>query len=130
MFPVKNRYDEVFRIEIEGWCYGLANYPGEMTPAIVHRLLRELALSFESAIQHNVAFSILELGKMFSDSVEGLVSEREIAFSVLSHLPRPTELDEEQRFVLAQVIDEVERTYGGAVDRFEKRWKTAAKRAA
>lgn len=130
MFPVKNRYDEVFRIEIEGWCYGLANYPGEMTPAIVHRLIRELALSFESAIHHNVVFSILELSKLLSDSVEGIVSQREVAFAIVSHLPRPSELEEEQQYVLASILDQIEKSYGGAIDRFEKRWKTGVKRAA
>ena len=61
MLPVKNRFDEVFEIEIEGWCYGLQNYPGEIFPALVHAIIRELAVSYRTAIAHHYPFPLLDV---------------------------------------------------------------------
>jgi hypothetical protein len=129
MTPI-NRYDEVFQIEVEGWCYGLMKYPGEMSPAIVHRIIRELAMSFEAAIEHHVVFSILGLARQISQAVEGIVSERDVAFSILGQLPNPGRVSEEGRFVLAQIVDEVEREYGGVIARLERKWKPTRRAAA
>lgn len=123
MFKVKNRYDEVFQIEIDGWCYGLTNYPGEISAGMIHRIIRELSISFEAAIQHNVAFNILDMAAKFSKAAKYLIHEKEVAFAILSQLPNPVLLDEEQQCVLALVVDQVEKAYGGAIERFQKRWR-------
>ena len=50
MLEVINRYDEVFQIEMDGWCFGITNYPGEVSAQVVHRIIRELASSFQAAM--------------------------------------------------------------------------------
>ena len=124
MFKVKNRYDEVFRIEIDGWCYGIENYPGEISPSIVLRIIRELSVSFEAAIHHNVVFNILEISSKFSKAAKCLIHEREIAFAILAQLPNPGLLEEEQQCVIALLIDQVEGAYGGALEKFNRRWRS------
>jgi hypothetical protein len=123
MSGVKNRYDEVFQIEMEGWAYGLANYPGEIFPELVFRVIRELESSFVAALQHGHAFNILELSEIFSKAAKYLVHEKDISFCILSILPLPSSLDLDAQFTMAQVIDQVEQTYGGALERMEKKWK-------
>jgi hypothetical protein len=86
MFPVKNRYDEVFKIEIEGWCFGITNYPGEVSPQIVHRIIRELGAGFQAAVEHNVVFDINEIATQFSKAARFLVHEKEIAFAIIAQL--------------------------------------------
>ena len=130
MNEVKNRYDEVFKIEIEGWCFGIENYPGEITASILHRIIRELAISFEAAIQHNVVFDLLEISSQFSKAAKYLVHEREIAFSILGQLPNPSLLDEERQYVLGAILSPVEDAYGGALERFNKKWRPAARKRA
>lgn len=122
MNDIINRYDEVLNAEIDGWCYGITNYPGEIFPGLVHRVVRELAPSFQAAIEHNVVFDILDISLRFSRAAKYLVDEREICFVILAHLPNPTELTEDGQFILAQIIDQAEQAYGSAVERLEKKW--------
>ena len=123
MSTVKNRYDEVFQIEMEGWAYGLSNYPGEIFPELVFRLVRELESSFTAAIQNGYAFNVIDLSQLFSKSAKYLVHEKDITFCILSVLPLPSSLDLDAQYIMAQVIDQVETTYGGALERMEKKWK-------
>ncbi len=117
-----DRYGEVFTIEIEGWCYGVRNYPGELFPGLIHAVIRELAPTFRKAIEHHVAFDIVAIAKKFEKVARGVVKNKEIAFSILSRLPNPLELDEDAQYVLAQVVDRVEQEYGGALERLQRKW--------
>lgn len=130
MLPVKDSYDEVFKVEMEGWCYGIANYPGEIFPGLVHRVIKELGPSFREAIEHHLVFNVIETSQKFSKSAKYLINDKEIAFSILSTLPNPSVLDEDAQFIMAQIIDQVERAYGGALDRLQKKWGWERRQAA
>lgn len=120
---VKNRYDEVFSVEMEGWCYGLETYPGEVYPELVHRIIKELKESLERAIQHNVVFDIVDLSARFSKASKYLVSEKDLVFSLLAQLPLPNQLDEDGMYTLAAVVDKVDKVYEGTLEKLQKRWK-------
>ena len=130
MFPVLNRYDEVFQIEMDGWCFGITNYPGEVSAQVVHRISRLLASSFQTAIEHNVVFDILDLASKFSIAARCLVHEQEIAYGIIAQLPNPANLHEDQQCVLGLVIDKVEQRYPGVLDTFYKRWQIGTREAA
>ena len=123
MIRVLGKYDEVFQIEMEGWAYGISNYPGEIFPELVFRVMRELEGSFVAAVEHHFAFNIIETATMFSRAAKYLVHEKDITFCILSLLPPPNQFDEEGQFVLAQIVDQVEQAYGGALERLEKKWR-------
>ena len=129
MFPVKDRYDEVFEIEIDGWVFGLTNYPGEISPPIIHRIIRELANSFHLAIEHNVVFNPLQIAAKFSEAAQFLIHEQEIAMAIVAQLPNPTTLDEDRQCVLGLIIDQVEQAFPGALESFYSRWKIGRKAA-
>lgn len=120
---VLSKYNEVFQIEMEGWAHGLQNYPGEIFPELVFRVVRELEPRFIKAIEHNYAFNIVEVATMFSKAAKYLVHEKDITFCILSILPPVTHFAEEAQYVLGQIIDQVETTYGGALERLEKKWQ-------
>lgn len=122
MLNVKDRFDEIFEIEIEGWCYGLQNYPGEIFPALVHAIVKELAPTYRAAIEHHLVFNVLDTAHKISRAAKYLVHEKEVAFSILAQIPNPTTLNEDEQFVLAQVVDQVEQAYGGALMRLQKKW--------
>ena len=130
MFLVKDRYDEVFQIELDGWCFGITNYPGEISPNIIHRIVRELAASLQAAIEHNVAFNILEISENISIATRGRVHTKEIALAMIAQLPNPAILQEEQQCVLGVIIDTVDREYTGALESFYRRWNLGVKDAA
>jgi hypothetical protein len=119
---VVNKFDEVFAIEIEGWAYGIQNYPGEVFPGLVHAVIREIKPTFRSAIEHGVPFDIMAISRKLSKAAKFLVTEKEIAFSILAQLPNPIDLDEDGQYIMAQVIDPVEQEYGGALSRLQKKW--------
>ena len=119
---VTDRYNEIFDIEIEGWCYGLTHFPGEVHQALVHRVIKEVAPAFKAAIEHNYIFSVLDVSEKFSRAAKYLIHEQEIAFSILAQLPNPMYLNEDQQFVLAQIVDQVEQQYGGALSRLQRKW--------
>jgi len=121
MFAVIGRYDEVFKIEMDGWSFGISNYPGEVSPSIVHRIVRELASSFQAAIEHNVKFS---------ESAKSLVHPEEIALAMVAQLPNPAILTEEQRCVLGQILDRVDQAHSGALNNFYRRWNLGVRDAA
>lgn len=130
MLTVKDRYDEVFEVEMEAWCYGLTNFPGEIFPGLIHRVIKELGPTFKEAIECHYVFDVIKTSQRFSKAAKYLISDKEVAFSILSQLPNPTQLDEDGQFVMAQVIDQVERSYGGALDRLQKKWGWEKRQAA
>ena len=119
---VKDRFDEIFEIEMDGWCYGIEKYPGEVFAGLIHAVVKELAVSFKAAIEHNYAFDALKLARKVSKAAKYLVHEKEIAFSILAQFPNPVGLTEEGQFVMAQIIDQVEQEYGGALSRLQRKW--------
>ena len=123
MIKPKDRFDEIFEIEVEGWCYGIQNFPGEIFPGLVHAVIKELKPSFKAAIEHDFVFDILAISTKISKAAKYLVHEKEIAFSILAQLPAPYDLAEEQQFILAQLIDQVEQQHGGALERLKRKWQ-------
>jgi hypothetical protein len=127
---VKNRFDEIFEVEIDGWCYGITHYPGEIHGALVHRVIKELSAAFKEAIEHNYVFNILDLSTRLSRAAKYLVPEKEIAFSILYVIPSPVEFSEDGQFVIAQLVDQVEQAYGGALEKVQKKWQWEAEKKA
>lgn len=123
MIIPKHRYDEIFEIEVDGWCYAITRFPGEISASIVHRLIKEFSPSLERAVVSHYAFNPLSVAQRLSKAAKYLVSEKEILFCLLTHLPRPDVLDEEAQYVLAMIVDQAERVYGGVLTRLERKWK-------
>ena len=119
---VKDRYDEVFEVEIEGWCYGISNFPGEVYPSLIHRVIKELAPAFQSAIEHYYIFNVLDIAEKLSKAAKFLIHEEEVTFSILAQLPSPFVLDEDEQFILAQIIDKAEQKYGNVLERLNRKW--------
>jgi hypothetical protein len=116
-------YSEIFALEIDSWCFGLSRYGGELTAALVHRVVEELAPVFRSAIDHCFVFDLLGTAKKINQAASNAVDQIEITLNILSQLPCPYALDEERQFVYAQIIDQAEKEYSGVLECFEKRWQ-------
>jgi hypothetical protein len=123
MIPVRASYDEVFKQEFSVYAEALENYPGEIFPELVFRFVRELEESLVRAIEHHVAFDVLSLAKEIARAGKYLVHEKDIAFCIISVLPPPAKFAEDAQFILGQIVDQVEKAYGGALERLEKKWR-------
>ena len=126
---VKNHFDEIFEVEIDGWCYGITHFPGEVHAALVHRVIKELATSFKDAVNNHFVFNVVDLSTRISRAAKYLVPEKEVAFAILYQLPAPAEFDEEGQFVIAQLVDQVEQAYGGALEKVQKKWQWESEKA-
>ncbi|MCB0318350.1 MAG: hypothetical protein KDD56_06300 [Bdellovibrionales bacterium] len=120
---IRERFNEYFDIEIEGWIHGITNYPGEIYKELVHTIIRELRPAFEQAIIHFYPFDIVDISLKLSKAAKYLIHEKEIAFCILAQFPHPTQLDENSLFIMGQVIDQVENEWGGAVERLNRKWQ-------
>lgn len=125
--PVLNdsaqRYAEVFPVEIDCWCYGISNFPGELYPKLIYRVVKEMAPTFRASIDNGYVFDIFETAKKLFTSSRGVIPEVHVVYAILANLPMPFELEEESQFVLAQIIDQAEQVYGGIVEQMEEVWR-------
>lgn len=119
---VAARYQEVFAVEVEGWCYGIAQYPGEIFPALIFSIIKELAPSFHQAIICGVEVDVLDIAMKLSRAAKYLVDEQEIGMRVFLQLPNPAELPVHSHDVLEKIIQKVEATYPGAASLLEQKW--------
>ena len=124
---VIDNYDEVFELEMEGWCYGITNYPGEVSSKLVHHIIKSIADIFKLALEHHVIFDIIDLSTRISRAAKYLVDEREIAFSILANFPNPLYLTETAQYAMGKIIEQVEKAYGGALVRLERKWSVERK---
>jgi hypothetical protein len=122
-------YEEVFQVEIDGWCYGIENYPGEFYPNLVHIIIREMKPMLKGVLEKGVVFNIIQIAEKLAKASKYRVHEKELAFSILAQLPNPSELGEDGQFAMAQVLDKVEQVYEGVLERLERRWTAARHQA-
>lgn len=117
------RYSDIFQAEIECWCFGISNFPGQLYPKLVQRVIREISPTFRAAIDNGYIFDVFETAKKIYSACAGVISEKQIVYAILANLPLAFELEEESLFILGQIIDQVEREYGGVIDQMETLWK-------
>ena len=122
---------EIFWIVIDGWAYGIKQYPGEIYPELVYGVVKEIGNDIKLAIKYNVVVDVLLIAEKFNASAKYLVPEKELAFNILAQFPSPAELKtEDQLYTLAQSIDGVEKMFPGAIARLEKKWGLGHQQAA
>lgn len=122
--PVAERsYDKIFPLEIESWCYGISRFPGALTPKIIHAVIREMSGTFLKAVQHQIAFNLLDVVARIQEASESIVNDRELTFYIIAQLPNPQKLNDSERATLDAIIARVQETYPDVVQRFEARLK-------
>lgn len=118
----KLSFAELFEIEIEGWRYGIEQNITDLSPKVIFEILNEMEQVFTTSIENHYAFDLVSIATGFSKASRQLVKEKEVAFYILSTLPHPKNFNEKQKKVLAKIIDQAEKQYGGAKERLKKRW--------
>ncbi len=115
-------YNEIFEVELEGWCFGLQHFAGQVHKAVVYRVIKELKTAIHEAVQHHFIFDIIDVSLKIAKAAKYKVEEQDIAFCILSVLPSPAGLGEIEQTVLLQIVDKVEQVYGGALEKMHKKW--------
>lgn len=118
----KLKFPELFEIEIDGWRHGIEENAKNLTPKLLHSVIKEMSESFLIAIEKNYVFDILKIAENISKASNNIANPKEITFYILATFPHPEKFNDEQKQTLAKLIDQVEKKYGGAKDRLMKKW--------
>ena len=119
----EDNYASIFSVEIDSWCYAFSRFPGELSQELIYRVVKEMSPALRSAIANNYAFDLLEAAGKIHRGIQGFLSLKEVVFVLLVNLPAPYGLDEEEQYVLAQIIDQGEREFGDVLNQLEQKWR-------
>ncbi len=122
-------YAEIFPIEIEGWCSGIASYPGMVSSLTVKRVISQLQPSLLLAVQSNFQFDIVAIARQFAFAGKGVVSEKQVIEWLVEVLPSPKELNEDGLYLVANVLSAAS-SVRGIVELYNSLHSNPAKRAA
>jgi len=117
-----NSFGELFELELKCWCHGLAQVEGTVEVNVLRKVIQEFAPVLKEAIENHYLFDLINITKRLIQASRCRVSEKEIAFYILSQLPLPSELHQSQVKVLKQAVGKLEQTYMGAHARLERKW--------
>ncbi|MCS6893544.1 MAG: hypothetical protein NZO16_03130 [Deltaproteobacteria bacterium] len=115
-------YSEILKIELEGWCYGIANYPGEINASLIHRIIEELRPTLLKAMEFGIPVNFVKLASKLAKAAKYLVDEREITLSLLMNLPNPEYVDEFERNYITRAIDEAAKVFPDIWELLELKW--------
>lgn len=150
-FERDEKAGELFESAVDRCCRRLQEYRGEVYDGLVFRAINEgLTSALTEAVKQGVIFDILDVSNRLSKAAKYLVDERDITFHLLARLadPPPGESDlanlpaasgssssvpkrtgsqriaftEDEFFTFAQVLEQVEQSYGGALDFIGNIW--------
>ncbi len=114
---------EIFDVEIEGWCYGLRNYPGEVYTELVSCVLDEVSPCFKAALEVGYAFNVLDIAEKFVEAGHYIVDHYTITKLICQKLPNPSKIeDEDELYVVANILDKIESQYVGIHVVMENFW--------
>lgn len=125
-----NSYAEIFPIEIEGWCYGIESFPGELSALTVKRVVLQLQPSFFKALREGIAIDIVSIARQFTIAARGVVSVREVAEWLVLAMPAPQYLDEDAMYLLANALSAADASNEGLIDLYNQFNSESQKRAA
>jgi hypothetical protein len=115
-------FGELLELELELWCHGLARVQGRVDVSVLHEVIQELAPVLREAVEQLFPCDLIAISKRLIRSSRCRVAEKEISFYLLSHLPLPQELNEQQVETLNSTIETVENVYTGAFERLKRKW--------
>ena len=121
--------ENVFRLDIDSWCYGLSRFSGNLTPKLIHALIREMSGSFLYAVENLYAFSVVRVAQRLHEVSENIVNEKELAFHIIACLPNPSILSPERFAVFEEIIEQVNRVYPDVVQKFQSRLANSRSKA-
>jgi len=123
---VAANFAEIFEVELQCWCYGLTNIEDRVERRALNEVVKDFAPVFKEAIENLYAFDPIETTRRLLTAARCPELEKEMTFYLLSLLPFPTELNGEQAKILNEIVLKVERLFGGAIQRLQRKWNSSS----
>lgn len=123
---------DIFDLEIQAWCYGLKNFPGEIYTDLVAAVLDEVAPCFREALKSNLKINVVDIAEQFVEASHYIVDHYTITKLICQKFPNPNELSEDmdELYAIANILDEIEGQYVGFHTVMENFWSNPSKDAA
>ena len=110
----KLSFPELFAIEIEGWRFGLEDNQSTLKKADIFKLLKEIKVVFELAIENLHAFDLIKMSNDFAKASGGIITAKEIAYYIINLLPPEEKLYEEEKVVYNNLKTQVAAAFSEA----------------
>lgn len=123
---------DIFDLEIQAWCYGLKNYPGEIYTDLVAAVLDEVAPCFKEALKSKLQISVIDIADKFVEASHYIVDHYTITKLICQKFPNPNDLadDMDELYLIANILDEIEGRYVGFHTVMENYWANNSQSAA
>ena len=123
---------DIFDLDIQAWCYGLKNYPGQINTDLVAAVLNEVAPCFKEALKANLQFRVVDIAEQFVEASHYVVDHYTITKLICQSFPNPNDLsdDMDELYLIANILDEIEGQYVGFHTVMENYWSNTSKSAA
>lgn len=122
----ENQAKQIFEIQVDGFCEGIKTYPGDIYDDLVFVVIDELRPAFYEALEYGNIINLIQIAEKFCAASKYLVSAYDILDKLLTLFPKPSELTEDQQFILAQILDPVDQALPGTIERLNLQWREAA----
>ena len=127
---MSHSYAEIFPIEIEGWCRGIENFPGELSPLTIKRIVFQLQPAFLMAFESGLQVDLVAIARQFSVAARGVVALREVLEWLVEALPGPNGLSVDSLYSIADALGQANSSLPGLLDRYNDLHRGEQKRAA
>lgn len=129
MSPTSAALTQGINQEIERWCLAAENYPGEIHPKLIFKVIHQLVPHFRAAIEGDAVLNLLVVAQRLAAAGKFCVSEREIVAALAAMLPQPTSIAAQHHLTLAQTLGLVEQVLPGTLDSTKEHWELERLRA-
>ncbi len=119
-------YQENFQIVISAYAAGIRSYPGEVYDELIYIFIKDLEPMFIEALKFEYAFDILEIAEKFCEAGMFRLSPEGVVDTLLSLFPHPSELSMMEQDTLIAMLEIVDRSLPGTVERMQWEWRQAA----
>jgi hypothetical protein len=119
-------YQENFQIVILAYAAGIKSYPGEIYDELVFIFLKDLEPMFVEALKYEYAFDILDIAEKFCEASMFRLSPEGVVETLLSLFPHPSELNMIEQDTLIKILELVDSSLPGTIERIQYEWRQAA----
>jgi|GEM_PF-6333182 len=111
------------KLTVDRWCFGVQNYPGEIYPKLIFKVIKQLAPAIKAAVEGNLVINLVALGQHLAQAGKYVVSEQEIILALAGALPCPTAIDPSHHETLANTLGVIEQVLPGSLSQVKDHWE-------
>lgn len=114
---------EMITFNLERWCFAVRNYPGEIYPKLIYKVIKHMAQTLREAIELDLIVNLVALGQRLAADGKFVVSEHDVVVALTAALPSPASVDKAHHLTLAQTLGLVEQVIPENLKNIKEHWE-------